>query len=158
MSTWKFSLAALLLLFSSCGGTEAGNPSVATNLNPTSAAALPANVAGALIVSTICNKLIQCNPSLSLASCTSGVEKQTNLTPAFGVPASFGDFSNIIQTESGGTLNADPVRIQTCVGDIQAQACASATVSGAYSATAPTSFTSVINMIPTSGTSCAGVF
>jgi hypothetical protein len=157
-------ISALLLLFlSSCGligGTEAGNPSLTPGIpqNPVDAN-LPQNLESVQIVNAICTKLIQCHPTLNLANCHSGVEAQTNITPALGVASSFGTVADVIQAETVGTLRADPTRAQTCVSEISAQSCVSPTLGTAtYSPASPTNFTGVINMIPTSGTSCAGVF
>jgi hypothetical protein len=154
--------AWIALAVSSCavlGGTEAGNPGVTnTAANGPVIQNLPQSLASLQIIDAICTKLTECNPSVTTQSCYQGVEAQTNLTPAFGVSSSFGTFSQVISAETVGTLRADPTRTQTCISQIQAQSCASPTVTTAFSPVNPTVYTGVINMIPTSGTSCAGVF
>jgi hypothetical protein len=154
-----FLAAFLAFAVSACGGTEAGNPGVTSQTASSGPVILlPQGLASIQIVNAICSKLIQCNPSISTSSCASGVESQTNLTPAFGVSSSFGNFSQVIQAETVGTLRADPVRTQTCISQIQSQACASPGVNTAFNPSMPTIYTGVINMIPISGTSCPGVF
>ena len=156
-------LGVLSLSLMSCGGsplggTETGNPSDNTT---------PGGVNGAVqftksgqILTAICNKLTACHSgSLTSASCISGVEAVTNLGSALGItgPHATDTYQNIINIEASGTIPSVSGPATTCISDIQALPCTSA---GATSVYAPGSgnFNNVVNMIPTSTASCAGVF
>lgn len=149
-------LALLILAVSACGGTEAGNP--AGPQGTINSAGGPEGLVSTQIVSAICGKLTACNPSLTLANCVAGVESESNLATSVGVPPTYPTLGDVIQGETSGVLRPDPVRGATCVMQIEAELCASAPVGTAYNPIRPTNYAGVINMIPNSGTSCAGVF
>jgi hypothetical protein len=146
-----FGLAVLLL--SSCGGTEAGNPKIQST-NTTAGPALDS----LQIQDAICNKLAQCYPTLSYSQCTSGIGPETNLPQAFGLSPLFGTFSDMVTAENNGAIHPEPSRATACLSDINSISCIAPSATTSYSSATPSDFSNVINLIPTSGTSCAGVF
>jgi hypothetical protein len=145
------------LLFGGCGGTEAGNPTNSETI-PTNQ---PAGILSPYMLDTVCTKLHECSPNVASADCSAGVLPQTNLPAGFGLSTTFGTTQEMIEAERAGIIHADYTHVINCVTAIRALSCASPSINSATpmgSTTSPSSYSGVINMIPNSSTSCAGVF
>ena len=151
-------------LSSGCGGTEAGNPNVSTasaNSSPGSSGSSNATdtsvTEASLVQNALCAKLSSCFPSLSAMQCQLGIGNTPGFGSALGVSAGGpSTLSSVSSAEQSGTLTASSANATRCESDIAALGCS--TVSQDYSTSAPNDFSEVPNLIPTSGTSCAGVY
>lgn len=147
-------LATLLLTgCAKLGGTEAGNPAQSSEMNNTPTSAFSPQILG-----SICFKLDECFASVSQSICEASVKDLTNLADRFGLSPSFGRFKEVIAAEEAKTLRANVSQALTCIQEIRLLSCASAPVTSAYTDMNPNNYAAVLNLIPTSSTSCAGVF
>jgi hypothetical protein len=154
-------LLVLLIFGAGCGGTETGNPSGLTTTAGGSAGAgtgeSPYTATPQNLVNAICALVAQCDGADSSA-CLSGILSQTNIPTALGLSASFGTVQQMLSEYNSGTISENTTYSNQCLTDIEALSCSSSAVTSAYSSSAPTDWTKLINLIPTSSTSCAGVF
>jgi hypothetical protein len=150
-------VAALVTGCGLIGGTEAGNPTIGQSMNNQP---VPGQYSQYLL-DTVCTKYHECFPAASTTNCGTGVLAQTNLPQGFGLAAGFGTAFDMVNAERAGTIKADYAHVVSCADDVRAISCISPTATSAAPVGSPnttTAYTGVINMIPTSGTSCAGVF
>jgi hypothetical protein len=140
------------LLASGCGGTGTGNPTGSAN-GP--AAGL---IAATHVLNAICSKLQTCYTSLSGSQCSAGVLAQTDLAAPLGLSSSFGTYQAIVNAETAGTITPNIAAENACLSDLGALSCSSSAVQTAYSAGSPGDFSQVFNLIPTSSSSCKGLY
>ena len=144
----------LLLLASGCGGTEAGNPALTSPATPNSTRIIAANE----ILREMCDKLTSCFPSLTDSSCRAGILASSGIDTKLGLPAGFGTYQSIVQADTMGTLRVNIQPMMQCQVDVHNLSCASASVTSAYSAAAPSDFTHVSSLLSSSTASCSGVY
>lgn len=153
----------VLLLFSvlattGCGGTGTGNPGKTTpDFIPTSSTQTSAGASA--ILDAICAKLSACYPTLSTTACRNGILPTTQIDTELGLSSGFGTYQHILDSEDGMTISVNAARAAICISDISALSCSAAGVVAAYTATAPTNFNNVYQLLPTGPvTSCPGVY
>ncbi len=145
-------LALIVALACGCGGTNTGNPPY-----PANSTGAP-STAAQTVLDAACAKLTACFTSLTPAQCDSGIEAQTNLGATFGLSAGFGSFQSIIDAETSGSIHANSTAEAQCVSDLNALSCSGNAVQSAYSASAPSDFSQVFSLFPTSPSSCKGLY
>lgn len=112
----------------------------------------------ARLANTICDKLTECNPSLTASDCQEGVLGDDQLSNQFGGPETdgsgtpFSDLENLIDDGSVTVNNSD---LESCINILENLACSSDEVTGAWDSSDPTTFSNVENMITPS---CETVF
>jgi hypothetical protein len=106
----------------------------------------------------ICSKLVSCFVGLGLDQCTTGVNAQTNLAEAIGLPSDYGTFKKVCDDEDHNLIRGNQNIDFVCQSEFQALSCTSAAVQTAYNAAAPDDFSHIVNMIPTGTSSCKGLF
>ncbi len=144
--------ALLLGLSSGCGQTGSA-PTGTTDVTGVGVyTSTPQN-----LVDAICAVAAQCDGADSSA-CLSGILSQTNIPTALGLSAGFGTVQQMLNEYSNGLISQNVAYANQCLTDLQALSCSSAAVTGAYSSSAPSNWSNLANMIPTSSTSCGGVF
>lgn len=169
-----FIVSFLSTLFLACGegGTETGNPTDGDEFSdgedagddaddqPTSAPIDDADSTEAeSIGSALCTVLSQCFSPLASDDCEAGLLAVSNIDTELGLAVGeFADFALVITAEQEGSLIADETTAAQCVADIEALACADASVQAAYDEDNADSFDNVFRMIPLGDDSCAGVY
>jgi hypothetical protein len=153
-------LISALLLLSACapgggGGTETGNPGSKV---PGPLVSDYTGNGGTDVLNTICTKLTACNAGLTATQCSNGLLPQTNIAARLGLASGFGTLQQVIDATNAETIVTNSTRLSTCRSDIEALSCGDPTVVAAWSSGSPSDFTAVFNLIPTSGTSCAGIY
>jgi len=145
---------ALLCILTSCGGTGTGNPGPS---DPGTAGSLPAN--GSIVLSGICNLLTTCNPSLSLATCSTGVLAVTGLDVHLGLPSGqYTSLSSIITAENNGLITGNATAASQCVSDLSQLSCGNQAVIDAYQSGNANPFAQVPAMMPSGSGSCPAVY
>lgn len=140
-------VATFAFWLASCGGggvTDAGNPAPqpwATNC-----------------LSSMCSKLHECFPSLSLAQCGAGIRASSSIDTELGVRQGIGTFQDLMDAEAAGEITAYSPEKTTCTRDIGLLSCGSAEVQAAFDPGNPTDFEQVTSLLSRSSLSCAGVY
>jgi hypothetical protein len=150
---WLFVPLFLFTFSVGCGGTGTGNP---TGTGATNGSA--SGTAAEAVLSASCGKLASCFNGLTISDCSAGIKVQTNLSAALGLAANFGTYQAIIDAEKAGTIHANGTAKAACVSDIGALACSNGAVQSSYSASAPGDFSQVFQLIPSSTSSCKGLY
>lgn len=167
-----FSFLSTLFLACGEGGTETGNPTDGDEFSdsgdagddgddeptgsPTDDAA---GTEAETIGSALCTVLAQCFSSLASADCEAGLLAVSNIDTELGLAVGeFDDFAAVITAEQEGSIIADETIAAQCVADIEALACADASVQAAYDEDDAENFDNVFRMIPLGDDSCMGVY
>lgn len=154
----KRTLAALLLLLTSCGGTGTGNPSERA-ANTTVGEASASAFASQVVMGRLCAKLLACFANLKEATCINGIEAEKVIDTELGLPSgTYTNYQAVIDAESAGVIVGNVTARTNCAADIDALSCSSVGVAGAYNSSSRRPFQHVDAMIPTGASSCPAIF
>jgi hypothetical protein len=146
-SKFMLLLATLAFALSGCGGggvTDAGNPAPQPWANN--------------CLNSMCSKLHECFPSLSLAQCAAGIKASSSIDTELGVRQGIGTFQDLMDAESAGQITAYSPAKSTCTRDIGLLACDSTEVQAAFNTGNPSDFENVNSLLSRSSLSCAGAY
>lgn len=151
----KSLILMFLLILIGCG-IETGNPHVSSGNPNDNQESLNSEVS--LITSRACKKISECY-SVTESSCINGIPSQNNFDLPLGISDNiYSNLTEIINAETSGAITPDYSSADQCKVDIDNSLCSDQRVIDAFSNSAPTNFSNVYKILPSSSGSCIDVF
>lgn len=111
------------------------------------------------LLTNFCSVIIRCHPDVSVSQCETGVMKTTGIDYQVGLTkGSVGAFSEILNSESSGALQANATALSSCQSAVDNLLCSDSKVQAAYNASNADPFSGLAFMIPTMPGSCPALF